>query len=220
VVSALVFDFDGLILDTESSAFSTAADVFAAHGMELSRDWWNSIIGTADHPHWSEVLEEMLGAPIPDRERVVEERIARHHALIAEEPVRPGVVALLDEAAASRVPTAIASSSPLAWVDGHLERLGLRGRFAAVCTRDMVSRAKPAPDLYLAACAAVAADPRQAVAFEDSPNGIAAATAAGLRCIGVPGPMTAALDLTAADVVVGSLADVRWDDLIALTSSL
>jgi HAD superfamily hydrolase (TIGR01509 family) len=217
VISALVFDFDGLILDTESSSYSTAAEVFAAHGVELSLEWWLGIIGTAEHPHWSELLEGELGAPIPDRELVLAARLERHHALIAAEQVRPGVVALLDEAAAANVPTAVASSSPHEWVVGHLERLGLIDRFAVLRCRDDVERTKPAPDLYLAACSALAADPATAVALEDSPNGIAAAKAAGLLCVAVPGPMTAGEDLAKADLIVASLADV---DLAGLTALL
>ena len=218
MIGALVFDFDGLIVDTESSGFTTAAEVFAAHGHELSLEWWHSIIGTAEHPHWSEVLERLLGAPLPDRDVVLAARQARHHSLVAEQPVSAGVIELLDRAADHRVPTAVASSSSLDWVAGNLERLGILERFTALVTRDDVALTKPAPDLYLLACRQLDVLPARAVAFEDSPNGIAAAKAAGLRCVAVPGPMTATLDLTAADVVVASLADLSWSDLTALTS--
>jgi HAD superfamily hydrolase (TIGR01509 family) len=219
VTHALVFDFDGLIVDTESSGFTTAAEVFAAHGHELSREWWHSIIGTAEHPHWSEVLEGLLGAPLPNRAQVLAERQARHHALVAEQPVRDGLVDLLDLAAEHDVPTAVASSSSREWVAGNLDRLGILDRFSVLVTRDDVTLTKPAPDLYLLACRELDVLPALAVAFEDSPNGIAAAKAAGLACVAVPGPMTATLDLTAADLVVASLADVSWSDLAALTSS-
>ncbi len=219
-LSALVFDFDGLLLDTETSAFTTAAEVFAAHRVTLDRRWWLSIIGTADHPHWSEVLEAQLGGPLPDRETVLAERIERHRALIAAEAVRPGIVELLDEADAAGVPCAVASSSPRRWVDGHLERLGLRPRFAAVCSRDDVApgRTKPAPDLFTAACGALGVDPPTAVALEDSAPGVAAALAAGMRVVGVPAGLTAEADLSAAHLVVPTLAGVSLGQLRQLVN--
>lgn len=214
-LGALVFDFDGLLLDTETSAFTTAAEVFAAHRVTLDRAWWLSIIGTAEHPHWSEVLEGQLGGPLPDRDAVLAARIERHRALIAAEAVRPGIVELLDEAAAAGIPCAVASSSPRYWVEGHLDRLGLRRRFAAVRSRDDVAagRTKPAPDLFTAACSALGVDPPTAVALEDSAPGVAAALAAGMRVVGVPAGLTADADLSAADLVVPSLAGVGLDRL-------
>ncbi len=219
-LSALVFDFDGLLLDTETSAFVTAAEVFAAHDVALDRVWWLSIIGTADHPHWSEILEAQLGGPLPDRQAVLARRIERHRALIAAEAVRPGIVELLDEADAAEVPCAVASSSPRHWVEGHLERLGLRHRFAAIRSRDDVGpeRTKPAPDLFVAACEALGVDPATAVALEDSAPGVTAAIAAGMRVVGVPAGLTADADLSAADLVVPTLAGVGLDRLRRLVT--
>ena len=82
-LAGILFDFDGLILDTETSEYLTVADAFADHGLELSRADWVSIIGTADHPHWTEMLETALGRPLTDREAVLELRRERHHALIS-----------------------------------------------------------------------------------------------------------------------------------------
>jgi HAD superfamily hydrolase (TIGR01509 family) len=215
-LAALVFDFDGLILDTESSSFDTAAEVFTAHGVQLSREWWATIIGTAEHPHWSEVLERELGHPIPDRDAVLAARVQRHHELIALEAVRPGVVELLDEAEEAGIPVAIASSSPEGWVRGHIGRLDLERRFPVLRCREHTERTKPAPDLYLAACAALGVDPGHTVALEDSSNGVAAAKTAGLLCVAAPCAMTEGADLSAADLVVGSLANVTLRDLAAL----
>jgi HAD superfamily hydrolase (TIGR01509 family) len=132
--------------------------------------------------------------------------------------VRPGVVELLAEAAEHGVPCAVASSSPREWVEGHLERLDLAGWFVAVRTRDDVGpgRTKPAPDLFLAACRATAGEPGRCVALEDSPNGVAAARAAGMRVVGVAAGLTAELPLEDADLVVPSLAEVTLEGLAAL----
>jgi len=110
---------------------------------------------------------------------------------------------------------AVASSSSRAWVLGHLERLGLGAQWDAVRTRDDVARTKPAPDLYLAAVEALCVDPTEAVAFEDSVNGIAAAKAAGLLCVAVPNALTAGMDLSQADVKLDSLAETPLAELLA-----
>jgi HAD superfamily hydrolase (TIGR01509 family) len=217
-IGALVFDFDGLILDTETCTYETTADIFAEHGETLDLAWWHSIIGTADHPHWSEILADRLGRPV-DRAALVARREARRLQVLDGLPPCAGVAELLDAAAAEGIRAAIASSSGLDWVGGHLDRLGLRSRFAAVVTRDDLGgasvRTKPAPDLFLLAAERLRVEPRRCVAFEDSPNGVAAARAAGMVVVAVPGPMTVRLDLSAADLVVPSLADI---DLATLRS--
>jgi HAD superfamily hydrolase (TIGR01509 family) len=212
-VRALLFDFDGLILDTESSEFHSVGLIFSEHGLVLDRSEWQGIIGTADHPHWTELLEQALGRPLEDRDAVIVRHREHHRVSVSAEVVRPGVVELLDEAAGAGVPAAVVSSSSASWVEGHLERLGLRDRFAEVVTRDDLrdgdpGRTKPAPDLYLLAAERVGAAPEACVVFEDSPNGVAAAVAAGMPVVAVPGPMTTGLDFSAADRVVPSLADV------------
>jgi putative hydrolase of the HAD superfamily len=211
-VGALVFDFDGLILDTETCTYETTAGIFAEHGETLDLAWWRSIIGTANHPHWSEVLADRLGRPV-DRAALVARREARRLEILHGLSPCPGVADLLDAAAAEGIPTAVASSSGLDWVGGHLDRLGLRPRFVALITRDDLGgadgRTKPAPDLFLLAAERLGVEPAHCVAFEDSPNGVAAARSAGMWVVAVPGPMTAGLDLSAADLVVLSLAEVE-----------
>jgi HAD superfamily hydrolase (TIGR01509 family) len=218
---ALLFDFDGLILDTETCTYETVAAIFAEHGEVLDLAWWHTILGTADRPHWVGVLAAQLGRPL-DREALVAEREARRLAILHELPVCEGVVDLLDAADASGVPAAVVSSSASDWVDGHLTRLGLRPRFAEVVTKDHVGgdrrRTKPAPDLYLAAAAALGVEPSACVVLEDSPNGVAAGRAAGMAVVAVPGPMTAGLDFTAADLVVTSLVEVDLGRLDALVT--
>jgi HAD superfamily hydrolase (TIGR01509 family) len=210
-LAGLIFDFDGLILDTESCTYETTAAMFAEHGQTLDLDWWHSTLGTADHPHWTEVLAERLGGPV-DRDALVAQREARRLKILRNLPPCAGVVDLLHDAEGRGTPTAVASSSRLDWVGPHLDRLGLRRYFTAVVTRDDVGddagRTKPAPDLFLAAAERLGADPDRCVAFEDSPNGVAAAHAAGMVVVAVPGPLTIGLDFAVADLVVPSLLDV------------
>ncbi len=211
-IDALVFDFDGLIIDTEWSEFVTVRAEFEAHGVDLQLDEWRHRVGRADNPHWSAWLQEAAEGPV-DVAAVRARRLEAHHALIRREEVRPGVVALLDEAAAAGVPTAVASSSPTTWVEPHLDRVGLLERFIIIRCRDHVARGKPAPDLYLAAAEALGVRPARSVALEDSHHGSTAARAAGFVCVVAPNEVTRVPEFPDADLVVDSLADV---DLAAL----
>ncbi len=217
--AGLVWDFDGLILDTESALFDSAAGIFAEHGVQLVLDDWQVVVGSA-RIHWTDLLGRARGRPVePDeRSRLVELRSARHGAVLAASTVRPGVVALLEQAAAAGVPSAVASSSTAEWVVGHLERLGLIERFAAVVTRDIVGaeRTKPEPDLFLAAAAALGAAPRRCVALEDSPAGVRSARAASMPVVAVPAGITSGLVFPPADLVVSSLEEVDLARLAAL----
>ena len=205
---ALVLDFDGLILDTESCTYDAVVDIFRDHGLELDLARWQAILGTADRPHWTVWLAEELGRPV-DRVTLVARREKARMAALVTLPPCAGVEDLLAAAADAGVPCAVASSSSAEWVVPHLERLGLRDRFAAVVTSDDVGgdprRTKPAPDLFLAAAVAVGQPPARCVVLEDSPNGVKAGKAAGMAVVAVPGPMTAGLDFAGADLVVPSL---------------
>lgn len=211
-LGAIVLDFDGLILDTETSAYVTMRAAFAEHGVELPLEAFSALLGRADNRPWVEWLEEEVGRPI-DREAVHARRLAAHHALVAEQQALPGVVEVLDQADALGVPALVASSSPRYWIDRHLERLDLLDRFVGLFTREDVARAKPWPDLYLAAVASVGVEPSSAVAFEDSRNGSLAAVAAGLFCVVVPSDLTRHQDLSHGHLVVDSLRDVELRDL-------
>jgi HAD superfamily hydrolase (TIGR01509 family) len=214
-VEALIFDFDGLILDTEWPEFSTVRDEFARHGVVLQLEDWHDIVGRADHPHWFDWLQSEVETPL-DRSAVVERRRQRHHALIAEQVVRPGVVELIAAAVGEGIPVGVASSSDTTWVEGHLDRLGLLDHFTVVRCRDHVERAKPHPDLFASALAAVGAAPGRSVALEDSHHGCSAAKAAGMFCVVVPNDVTRTQMFDHADLVVESLADLSLDQLSRL----
>jgi putative hydrolase of the HAD superfamily len=126
-----------------------------------------------------------------------------------------GVQQYVDDAARLGLRLGIASSSTRAWVLGHLGRLGLAACWHTVKTREDVARPKPAPDLYVAAVDALGVFPQEAVALEDSPNGIAAAKSAGLRCVAVPNPLTAGMDLSGADLRITSLAATPLESVLA-----
>jgi HAD superfamily hydrolase (TIGR01509 family) len=210
-VRALVFDFDGLILDTEGPEYHSVRAEFEAHGADLPLEDWLEIVGTADHVHWYDWLDQTVPMTLP-RGEVIERRRVRHHALIAEEEIRPGVVALLEEARRHRLAVTAASSSPRDWVEGHLRRLGLWEYFHAIRCRDDVARGKPAPDVYLAALEAVGVEAGQAIAFEDSHHGSQAAKAAGIYTVVVPNDLTRTQRFDHADLVLTSLLEFRLLD--------
>ena len=156
-----------------------------------------------------EHLEELVGEPL-EHERVTEARRAHEFALIDDEELRPGIRDYLVEAERRGLKRAIVSSASRAWIDMHIARLAPEVRWDAIVTADHdPERAKPRPDLYLEALELIGVDAADAVAFEDSPNGIRAAKAAGIFCVAVPNDVTRALGLDEADLVLDSLADWR-----------
>jgi len=216
-IRALVFDFDGLIADTEGPEFQAWADTWAEYGHELAVEEWAHCIGTNDPNAWNPLraLGERVG-PEFDAVDANDRRRARHRpAIEALTAPLPGVLDLLDEARDAGLATAIASSSDADWVPMLLDQLGLVDRFAHLSLFDGTCPAKPAPDLYLRACAALSVDPSEAISFEDSPNGIAAAKAAGMLCVAVPHHLTRTLDLRAADLIVDTLDGLRLTELFS-----
>jgi HAD superfamily hydrolase (TIGR01509 family) len=205
MIRALVFDFDGLILDTETSVYEAWRTVYEEHDQVLPKDRWLTRIGT-DGSAFDPLVElsALVGEAL-DAEQIRRRRMALHRANIEPLDQMPGVSACLEYARAKSIGTAIASSSPNYWVTGHIERLGLAHFFDEVVTVEHVEAAKPAPDLYLRATELLGVDPGDAIALEDSPNGVQSAKAAGLFCIAVPGPMTRTLSFEAADAVLASL---------------
>ncbi len=218
-LSAVVFDFDGLIIDSEWVIFESAAAAFAAHGHELPVDAWAAVVGTNerdDRTLWDELCAA-AGAPAfaqADFEAAFEAQDRSNRDTL---PPMAGVVELVDALRAEGIPLGIASSSSRAWLDRHVTRLGLDGAFGALVGADMVGGVgKPAPDVYLRACTDLQADPTHAVALEDSAHGVTAAHAAGMAAVAVPGRVTRGHDFSAADLLVTSLLDLRVADLAAL----
>ena len=207
-VRALLLDFDGTMVDTESVDWRSWEEVFAQHGVEVPRERFLLRIGTLNGPDELDELDALLDAPV-DREAVQAARRVRERELIAEEPLRPGVDRLLEEARALGLEVAIVSSSSRDWVQPHLERLAIEHHVAFVhCADGDRDRCKPSPALYVEALDQLGVRAAEAIALEDSTNGIAAAKAAGIFCVAYPNPVTSGLDLSAADVVVHSLEDV------------
>jgi HAD superfamily hydrolase (TIGR01509 family) len=217
-IRAFLFDFDGLILDTELASRAGWQMLYGEHGHELPEDLWATLVGTT-HAPWSpmEHLEELVGRPL-DRDSLNERRRAHELALIEAEELRPGIVEYLAAARRHGLRRAIVSSSSRWWVDMHIGRFEETVGWDAICTADGDPvRAKPSPTLYLEALRLLEVDAEEAVAFEDSPHGVRAAKAAGVFTVAVPNEVTLELGLddAGADLLLDSLADLAPDELLS-----
>lgn len=219
MLKALLFDFDGLILDTETPEYLVWKNMYQESGFELPHDEWGKIIGgyglsdfdAADH--LSRLSQGRLDS-ISLRARHSVESLA----LIHSQSVLPGVMEIIHAAKRHGLKLAIASSSPHAWVDNHAKRLGIFQYFdAVVCADDVgAGRTKPNPDLFLTALNQLQVQKNEAIVFEDSPNGVKAANRAGIFVVAVPNPVTSLLSLEGANLIVKSLADLPLEKLFEI----
>ena len=215
-LAALIFDFDGLIVDTEWPEYQAWAEIFTSHGAEFTPEEFAVSIGTRGAIDYMALLADKLDIvdpPLTSRELHDIHR-ARNRELIADLPLLAGVLDHLEVAAELGLPCAIASSSSRAWIEPHLHRHNIAHYFTVVSTWDgehVGFPPKPAPDIYLNALRDLGIKPTDAIAFEDSRNGLIAAKAAGLRCVVVPNKLTASFDFSEADHVTTSLANFTLD---------
>jgi HAD superfamily hydrolase (TIGR01509 family) len=213
MIRAIVFDFDGLILDTEEPIYRSWLEVYEAHDEPLPFERWVQIVGSTNEAfHPQKHLEGRLGRPLSHE--VLERRIGRRTELILAQQLLPGILQHIDAARSLGLKLGVASSSTRDWVSGHLERLGILGSFDCVRCRDDVASAKPAPDLYIAVLDCLGVSASEAVAIEDSPNGVVAAKSAGMRCVAIPNTITASLDLSQADLILRSLSELTLPELL------
>ncbi|MGW2254623.1 HAD family hydrolase [Kitasatospora sp. NPDC001660] len=203
---ALLFDFDGLICDTERAARRSWDELYTRHGLEFPPGLWAAMSGRpTGEALAARDLGERLGRELTPHE--LRERRAAKSRLAAAEPLRPGVAALLAEATGAGIPCAVVSSADAHWVRTHLARLDVLDRFADLVTGERAAAHKPAPDLYLTALSAMGVTAARALAFEDSAVGVAAAVAAGIACVAVPNGADDPPPLTGAAAVLASLED-------------
>jgi HAD superfamily hydrolase (TIGR01509 family) len=210
MIRALVFDFDGLILDTESALIEAFEIVHQRAGKTFSRQLALEAVGRTALPFdpWAAF------GPLADRPALERELRQTNRDLLATRSVLPGVAPYLQQARERGLKIGLASNSDHEHVEGHLARLGMLGCFDYLRCIDDVSAGKPEPDLYRAVIEEFGVTGAEAIAFEDSEHGALAAKRAGLWCVAIPGPSSLDHNLTHADLVLASLADFPLADLL------
>ncbi len=214
MIQAIVFDFDGLILETERPQYLAWRDVYLSFGRELPEQAWLEVMGK---PVKIDLFPRRLAAEL-QRDLDIDALIAQYREIVAarlaSQPIQPGVEAVIRDAKSCNLKLAVASGSTHRWVDGHLKRLGIFDHFAHTTCCEDTAKHKPDPDPYLHACAALGVDPRDTLALEDSALGITAAKAAGMHAVAVPTDMTRYQSFAHADRVLGSLEQEMLGQMI------
>jgi HAD superfamily hydrolase (TIGR01509 family) len=209
VIEAVVFDLDGVIVDSEHVWDEVRRQLAEERGGRWHAQASRDMMGMSS-PEWSRYMHEVIGLAEPPEE-INAEVVRRLEAVYRERlPLLPGAVAAV-EALAARWPLGLASSSNRRVIDFVLEVSGLARWFAATVSSEEVARGKPAPDVYLEAARRLGVRPERCAAVEDSEAGIRSAKAAGMRVIAVPNPHFPPADeaLAEADVVLASVAELK-----------
>lgn len=217
MIKALIFDFDGLILDTETPEVLVWQSIYREHGFDLPIHEWEKTIGgygisTFDAAEHLSLLSkgQLDSASMRMRYRTESD------TLIHASSVMPGVMDMIHSAHEQGIQVAIGSSSQHSWVDPHLRRLGILHYFRHIICQDDVppGRTKPNPDIYLKVLERLKVRNMEAVVFEDSLNGVEAARRAGIFVVAVPNPLTAKMGVSG-DMTVSSMAELSLGDLMA-----
>ncbi|MGB8253534.1 MAG: HAD family phosphatase [Anaerolineaceae bacterium] len=213
MIKGIIFDFDGLIIDTEVGDYQAWLEIYQEYGLDYPLAEWQRLIGIYSAvPIPLDRLDRLKG-PI-DRELIDSRRRQRSIELSIRRPLLPGVMDYLIDTQRLGLKTAIASSSPRVWLDRFLEPRNLSDYFDIVVTGDTVSQVKPSPELFLSAIKQLGITAPEALILEDSLNGLMAARSAGIHCVIVPSRLTRGLDFHEANLVLESLDSLPLIDLL------
>ncbi len=217
-LQGILFDFDGLILDTETTIFKAWQDKFREYGKELLLEEWAEILGKSGKVEGP--IEKFLGTiEDEDQQRAIQAEVSQKELeLVLKQNPLPGAEELIAKARQNGLSLGIVSSSDQEWVHTHLKRLGLWKYFDHISCAEEVEQAKPDPALYRLGLKKMNGVIEKVIVLEDSPNGVLAAKRAGLFCIAVPNSLTRQLPFFSnggtPDRVLDSLQDFPWDELM------
>lgn len=214
MIKAVVFDFDGLIIDTETPSYEAFKQVYESYGASLDVETFSKCIGTtfaAFNPYT--YLEELLGRKL-DLDAIERDVIEIHQKLVAKQTLRPGVIDYLTAAQNKGLKIALATSSPHSWIAPLFDRFELWKFFDGITTADDVVQVKPDPELYVKSLDKLGVEGSEAIAFEDSLNGLRAAKAAGMHCVIVPNPVTAHFQFQHHDLLISSMEEKTLAEVI------
>ncbi|MBU5445317.1 HAD family phosphatase [Paenibacillus sp. MSJ-34] len=214
MIKAIVFDFDGLILDTETPWYDAINNLYGEHGLELPIEQYAQCVGSSlaqfdPYSHLEQAIDKAM-----TRDEISKLCQARHQEMMQNEKLRPGVLSYLDTAQSLGLKIGLASSSTGSWVIPLLKKHGIFEYFDCIHTADHVEEVKPNPALYLLALNSLGVEGPEAIAFEDSLHGLRAAKAAGMYCVVVPNRLTIHFPFANYDMKIGSMADMKLTDMI------
>ena len=213
-LKGIIFDFDGLIIDTEMPCCNAWIELFGQYGFLFTTEDYQKIIGVGhDYYDPSKHLSQLINGALSPQE-ILELNRSRTRELLDSQPMLPGVLDFIISLKRLGLPLALASSSNREWIEGYLSKLDIRQYFDVICTSNDVQNVKPFPDLFLLAAQKLGIDPTEALIFEDSHNGIKAAKAAGIPSIAIPNDITRSTDLSLATRIVNSFLDLDIQELI------
>ncbi|HBZ11397.1 MAG TPA: HAD family hydrolase [Bacillus bacterium] len=214
-MEAVVFDFDGLIVDTESVWYEAFRQIFCKLDYDLTIDEFALCIGTSD-----DVLFDRLKKKVSfTKESVLREAKSIYKDQLPALKLRDGVLEYLNTAKNLGFKIGLASSSNRIWVEGFLDRFDIKDYFDVIKTADDVVKIKPDPELYLAAIKELRAAPEETIAFEDSVNGLRAALDAGLNVVIVPNKVTGQLNFGGHRLRLNSMSDMTFEELLVAISA-
>lgn len=218
MIKGIIFDFDGLILDTETPLYRAYNEVFQSYQTELPLEIWQKEVGTSSTFNSLDYLERQINRKVNQEElrKRTQEKIAYR---ISIEKARPGVHSYLKEARRLNLKIGLASSSSYRWVSEHLKRLNLYHYFHCIKTADDVERVKPDPSLYIEAAKCLGIDVENCLVFEDSANGAKAAKLAEMKCVIVPNDITATMDFCEVEYRLSSMRDIKLRSLIRVLTN-
>jgi putative hydrolase of the HAD superfamily len=213
-IKGLIFDFDGLILDTEAPLYRAWNEIYSGYSISLPLDQYASCIGSNfDSFDPAQYLVELSNQNLNQVE-LHQQAKSRGLELLVMEGLRDGFPRILEEARNACLKLAVASSSTRSWVTSNLQKRSLLNYFHCIRTADDVDRVKPEPDLYLSALEGLGISAEEAIAFEDSQHGVFSAYSAGIKVVAVPNELTQSMNFSLAALVLPSLADISIQELI------
>ncbi|WP_404427336.1 HAD family hydrolase [Ureibacillus chungkukjangi] len=216
MIKALIFDFDGTIIDTETAWYITFRDAYKTHGVNLTLEQYSQCLGTSLHsfnPYTHLKTHHNLPIDLEEFKQLVQQQ---HTEMMIKERVRPGILQLLETAKSQGLKIGLASSSERTWIDKFVKLHGIEDYFECYCTADTVKNVKPDPELYLQALEKLGVEASEAIAIEDSPNGARAAVAAGIPTVVIKNDITNQLPFSEGHHTIESLTNYDLEKLAEL----
>ncbi|MGI2293382.1 HAD family hydrolase [Paenibacillus sp. GXUN7292] len=219
MIKALIFDFDGTIVDTETPWYYAYRDLYSSYNVDLPLEVWGQCVGTgfeAFNPHIN--LEEQTKRSF-DHKQLEAFTAEKHNEYMVKQTLRPGIENYLAAAKQAGLRLAIASSSHRHWIEKYLTAFNIGHYFEFIASADDVEKVKPNPELYLKALEWLQIKPAEAIAFEDSRHGLFAAKCAGIKTVVTPNEVTSYMTFENYDLLLSSLADISLDELVKQLSA-